>query len=182
MGERSIENGSRDEGGGRSIPVAGPGDAAALRQDPTATAPLGAEQVPFEMAVFRRIDADRVDVMVCGMWSGDTPVLEPYEVGETLMLRVLGVDDDRRDAHPYRIVLCVDLADAAVVEVRGTRHSERIHTADLGEMSIVCGADPSMSGLAEAFMHSRGSRLVRVEPDHWGGSVPARRSSITLVA
>jgi hypothetical protein len=160
------------------------GDGAARRQDPLATAPVGAEQVPFELAVFRRGDAeaDAVDVMVCGMWSGATPVLECYEVGETSMLRVLGVDDDRRDPQPYRIVLRVDLAETTAIEVRGTRHSERVCVDDLGELPVVCGADPSMAGLGQPFLHCRGARLVRVEPDRRNGSGPARRSSITLVA
>jgi hypothetical protein len=161
---------------------AGTDDGVAIRQDPLETAPVGAEQVPFELAVFRRGPADRVEVMVCGMWSGATPVLECYEVGETLMLRVLGVDDDRRDPQPYRILLGADVADATVIEVRGTRHSERIRIDDLGDLPIVCGADPSMAGLGQAFLHCRGSRLVRVEPNHRGGPGPARRSSITLVA
>jgi hypothetical protein len=158
------------------------GDVAAHRQDPLATAPMGAEQIPFELAVFQRSDGEGVDVMVCGMWSGATPVLECFEVGETLMLRVLGVDDDRRDPQPYRIVLGVDRVEATVIEVRGTRHNERIRIDDLGELPIVCGADPSMAGLGQAFLHCRGSQLVRVEPDRRGGAGPVRRSSITLVA
>ncbi len=105
------------------------GDATgANRQDPLTTAPPGAEQIPFELATFSRIDADHVDVMVCGMWSGDTPVLECYDSGDVVMVRVLGIDDDRREPHPYRVVIRTEVADAAVVEVRGTRHSERIAT------------------------------------------------------
>lgn len=181
MGDRSIPGDSEGDDG-LTFTDSATGDVVAVRQDPLATAPMGAEQIPFELAVFRRGEADPVDVMVCGMWSGATPVLECYEVGDTLMLRVLGVDDDRRDPQPYRIVVGVDVAEVAVVEVRGTRHSERIRTDDLGELPIVCGADPSMAGLEHAFLHCRGSRMVRVEPDRRGGPGPVRRSSITLVA
>lgn len=181
MGERSIPGDTEDDDG-RPLTRSATGDVAALRQDPLTTAPMGAEQIPFELALFRRASAELVDVMVCGMWSGATPVLECYEVGDTVMVRVLGVDDDRRDPQPYRIVLGVDVAEASVVEVRGTRHSERIRTDDLAEMPIVCGADPSMAGLEHAFLHSRGSRMVLVEPNRRGGPGPVRRSSITLVA
>jgi hypothetical protein len=182
VGDRSIPSDTEDDDSPTVTASAAAADTVALRQDPLATAPVGAEQIPFELAVFRREDADRVDVMVCGMWSGATPVLECYEVGETVMVRVLGVDDDRRDPQPYRIVLGVDLVEATVVEVRGTRHSERVRVVDLDGLPVVCGADPSMAGLGETFLHCRGSRLVRVEPNRRGGPGPVRRSSITLVA
>lgn len=184
MGDRRMDTDGHegDEGGEATHGVRAGSDAAAHRQDPLAIAPAGAEQIPFELAVFRRVDDERIDVMVCGMWSGETPVLESHEAGDTLMVRVLGVDDDRREPQPYRVVATVELAGATVVEVRGTRHSERVLANDLAELAVVCGADPSMAGLVEAFLHCRGTALVRVEPHRGYGSGPARRSSITLVA